>query len=353
MGKKGSGGIFANWLKHFTTMVFMQSFHAIFMMMILKFMDISSREIELEISLDEHNDDILMAIIAIFGMLALLKMEKLIKNLFGIEDSKLVGGLGENLTKSMAQVRSAISLSNRTLEPDKRQTQIGKDNKAASKKVDRATTKYNRVREMQEFIKNNEEENTLPQLSNNIPAAQTDYFQQDASSNSSGKQTSIITGQEAEEFWNNRGKEQNKSGSGTSAAASDEALKRLVAALENNTNALSNNTNTVASNGSGVSGSANSRINAEESKIKNNWELQDAENELKEAQEELAQLERDEQIAKKQKYTRLMTTVAALGVGLGATENLGDAITFANLADMPMDWATDKMVSKSVNLDYS
>ena len=359
MGKKG-GGIFASWLKQFTTMVFLQSFHAVFLMMILKFLSaISGDNVtsaisgadKSEMSFAEKGN--MMGIVCIVGMVALLKFEKLLKNLFGVEDSKLIGGIGDNLTRSLGTIHSGISLYKRTREPADRLKQLSKDEKEAKKVTSKALTRYNRAKETQSFYNEQEEESTVPQLVSAPSATQNDSSQQDANSNSSSRQTSIITGQEAEEAWKNRGKETNKTGSGTSTGGSDEAIRRLVAALENNTNALTNNTSTVASNGSGGSGSANNRISAGEAKMKSNWEVEDARKELEEAQEKEAKIARDKEIAKKQKYTRLMTTVAAGAMGVGGTENFGDAVTFANLADMPMDWATDRMAEKTVNLDFA
>jgi len=56
---------------------------------------------------------------------------------------------------------------------------------------------------------------------------------------------------------------------------------------------------------------------------------------------------------RRQRVGRLATTVAAAGMGLGAADNVGDAVTFANLVDRPMDFVADKTAQKAANVDQA
>lgn len=108
MGRKS--GLFDKWFKNFTITVFTQSFHAIFLMFIMYFLS--------QIQQNVNDADFLVGIISIVGMAAIIKFEKLIKSVFGIEDSML-GGVNEakNLMKNMMGAKGAVGIAKSVANP--------------------------------------------------------------------------------------------------------------------------------------------------------------------------------------------------------------------------------------------
>lgn len=308
MGNNKSEGIFASWLKNFSIVVLTQSFHAVYLMFIMKFISavMGGEGINAGDSGNFAEKQGILGIISIAGIWGLIKLEKLIKSLFGIQDSRLMGGIGENLTKSMLAIRSGMDLAKRTKEPFDKYKEAQK-NTAAKRKA------YNTALRKNEYIAGNSSNNTVngggttSNQNYNLNSAGGNAALASASGNGSG----------------------NGAGNGNGGAQlSDDALNRLIMALENNANALQQ---------------GNSARNLAD-------EFDRQEN-LKNAYQELQEAQRDEEAWKKKRVTRLATTVAAGAMGLGATDNMGDAVTFANLADKPMDWYTDRKVEKTANID--
>ncbi|MDO4283535.1 MAG: hypothetical protein Q4D02_07870 [Clostridia bacterium] len=302
MGNDKSGGIFSNWLKNFSIIVFTQAFHAVFLMFIMKFLSIvSGGSVSNADGGNFAEKQGILAIVSIAGMWGLIKLEKFVKGLFGIQESKMMGGIGENLGKSMMAIRSGIDLAKRTKEPfDK--------HKEAQKNVEAKRKAYNRALDMQKAG-----------AKSNAAAASTNV-------------NSAIGGTTSNQNLNVAGNNPALgAGSGNGVGnvqLTDDALNRLIMALENNSAALQQ--------GASNSSAAND--------LKNQWAVDDAYKELQDAQ-------RDEEAWRKKRVTRLATTVAAGAMGIGATDNIGDAVTFANLADKPMDWYTDRKVDKTANIN--
>ncbi|MBQ8379677.1 MAG: hypothetical protein IJX34_02555 [Clostridia bacterium] len=100
-------GIFSLWLKNFLCLVFMQSFQAIFMAVIVMVMGVviqkaSSATVTLGDDFSGINGDsgyLICSIIAYAGVTGIIKLEKLIKAIFGIEDSPLLGDLSKSMKK--------------------------------------------------------------------------------------------------------------------------------------------------------------------------------------------------------------------------------------------------------------
>lgn len=302
MGNDKSSGIFANWLKNFSLIVFTQSFHAVFLMFIMKFLSIvTSGTVSNSEGGNFAEKQGLLAIISIAGMMGLIKFEKFVKGLFGIQDSKMMGGIGDNLAKSLLTIKSGMDLAKRTKEPFDKYNEA-KKNRAAKEKA------YNRARALQDAgAKTNAKATTAALNSNNSRTNSNQNF----NLNSSGENAGLGAG----------------NGTGN-VQLTDDALNRLIMALENNANALQQgNANSTAAND-----------------LKNQWAVEDAYKELQDAKKE-------EEAWRKKRVTRLATTVGAGAMGLGATDNVESAVTFANLADKPMDWYTDRKVDKTVNIN--
>ncbi len=324
MGGNKSEGIFSSWLKNFVSLVFMQSFHAIFLMMILRFISalvggniVGSKDGSLVEGADITNyskKQGLLSILAIGGLMALLKFEKMIKNMFGIQDSKFVGGLGENLTRGMAGIKSAMAMGSRTMEPFKKSKEAQGNLAAARRNTATAQRRLDAIKAAGNAPVPAQTQGTLTNATN-------------STINEAGSQTYNLGGN------NNTGL---PAGEGATTQLSADAINRLIMALENNANAIRQG------GGSSSSGGGSNAAT-----------LFDAQEALNKAKEDEAKAERDAEAWRKKRVTRLATTVAASAMGVGATENLSDAVTFANLADKPMDWYTDRVIDKDANINVA
>lgn len=319
MGKEKSSGIFANWLKNFTTIVFTQSFHAVYLIFIMKFLSqlSDSGTIDAGGSNFDRKQGII-AIVSIAGLWGLIKLEKLIKSTFGIQDSKLLGGIGENFTKAMVGMKSGMALAQRTKEPFTKANEAKKTVAAKQKAYDTAVRRNAAINaaaaeDSAESTTSGGAYNTGNQTNNTV--LQGDNIGGNNNLGGSG---------------NGQG-----SGNGTNVGLTNEALNKLIMALENNAAALQKS----GAGGGGGGSNAAARFDAEEAE--------------QNAYEELEKAKRDAEIAKRQRVTRLATTVGAAAMGMGATDNLGDAVTAANLIDIPLDYITDKKIERNVNLEQA
>lgn len=131
MGGKNSGGLFNNWLKNFSVTVFTQTFHAFFLVFILKMLaDLQNIEIE---GFDGNTEGI-VTIMSIVSLMALIKFEKLIKSLFGIEDG-MMGDLKTNGAKMLGGAKAVGSLAKTTYEPFKKHADAKRKVDQLGKKV--------------------------------------------------------------------------------------------------------------------------------------------------------------------------------------------------------------------------
>lgn len=151
MGKKG--GIFEEWFKNIGVLIFLQSFHAIFLAFVCEIIGAVSADTASfnyngvqNIQSELHaGKDTVMALLTIVSITALIKMEKMIKGIFGMQDSKFMGNIGENFAKGMAGIKSASNMAARTVEPAKRTVKLMKDKTRNNKELmdakDKATKK--------------------------------------------------------------------------------------------------------------------------------------------------------------------------------------------------------------------
>lgn len=114
MGKKG-GGLYEKWLKHFTINVMTQSFHAFFLMFVMKMLS-EIGKLEAASATELNGNDGILAIMSIVGMMAIIKFEKLFKQLFGLEDS-LSGDLKGAGAKMFMGLKSANDLQSEIRKP--------------------------------------------------------------------------------------------------------------------------------------------------------------------------------------------------------------------------------------------
>lgn len=319
MGKEKSSGIFANWLQNFSTIVFTQSFHAVYLMFIMKFLSqLSIGGLDASEGGNFAQKQGIFAIVSIAGLWGLIKLEKLIKSTFGIKDSKLLGGIGENFTKAMVGMKSGMALAQRTKEPFTKANEAKKTVAAKQKAYDTAVRRNAAI---------------------NAASAEDSAESSTASgAYNTGNQTNntVLQGDNIAGNNNLPGSGNGQGiGNGANVGLTNEALNKLIMALENNAAALQKS----GAGGSSGGSNAAARFDAEEAE--------------QNAYEELEKAKRDAEIAKRQRVTRLATTVGAAAMGMGATDNLGDAVTAANLIDMPLDYITDRKIQRNVNLEQS
>lgn len=126
-------GIFGLWLKNFLALVFMQSFQAIFMAVVIMVMartieTVSEKAGKAAITVDDSfvgfNVDeasntegvtastgyFICSIIAYAGVTGIIKLQKLVKNIFGIQDSPLLGDLSKNMRSLMHSAFHAVDM---------------------------------------------------------------------------------------------------------------------------------------------------------------------------------------------------------------------------------------------------
>ena len=142
MGGKNSGSLFNNWLKNFATTVFTQSFHAFFMVFIITSLS------KFHKPGTETNEGI-VAIITIVLTMALIKFEKLIKSLFGINDGML-GDIKSNGMMAIGGVKAAANMGKTISEPFKKHAE-------AKRKVDRLGKKLSKTEGIRAVGKNGDD----------------------------------------------------------------------------------------------------------------------------------------------------------------------------------------------------
>lgn len=103
---KKNQGIFEMWLRNFVSLVFMQSFQAIFLSVALTILASVNK-----MPLENSDESILsklfdggsgtkqtaVAIVAFIALTGVIKLQKLVKGIFGIEDSPLIGDMSKNM----------------------------------------------------------------------------------------------------------------------------------------------------------------------------------------------------------------------------------------------------------------
>lgn len=283
-------GIFKAWFQNIVALIFTQSFQAVFLSVIILIIgEITQR------SGTFTGVDTLEGLIIIIALNALIKFDKLFKEILGVKDSKILGGVNDNAMKGFAAIKSGIALAQRSAEPFKKRAE-------AKSRIAEATKKRNKI--LEQISQNN-----INNITSNV---QTN---QNTQSNASGNTN--------ENTQNN-----NQNGNGQQNANQSQGAvsnEQLLTALNNLSSALNSNT----------------QVQKEDKNKKLNDELAQVEAEIRKARA-------DQRAESLKSFTRFGTSVGALGFGLGATDNLGDAITVGNLVDMPMDAITDRSVNRGV-----
>lgn len=269
-------GVLKNWFQNMIAIIFNQSFQAIFLCV--------STLIIGQISNADHSSDLINGLICIISLNAIMKFDKLFKELLGIKDSKIMGGFNENAMRSFAAIKSGMALANRSTEPFKKRTEAQHRINAARKKRDK--------------------------IASSIASLNGGSGGSGGNTNINGSTTingATVTG-------GNTG--------GLGGAAND---SQVVAAMTKLTQALDNNTSS-----------------------KDKEKREKLYDDLAGAEAELERAKADKRAESMRAFTRFGTTLGAVGFGIGATDNIGDAISVGNIVDLPMDAMSDRAVNRGV-----
>lgn len=278
-------GILKTWFQNMVALIFNQSFQAIFLSIsIIIIGKVSGTQ-------NDGKSDLIEALIVVISLNSVLKFDKLFKEMFGFKDSKILGGINDNAMKGFAAIKSGIALAQRSAEPFKKRAE-------AKSRIAEATKKRNKI--LEQIGQNN-----TNNITSNVQTNQTTQTSNSSSDNQNNQ--------------NSNGHQNNNQSQG---AVSNE---QLLTALNNLSSALNSNT----------------QVQKEDKNKKLNDELAQVEAEIRKARA-------DQRAESLKAFTRFGTSVGALGFGLGATDNLGDAVTVGNLVDMPMDIITDRSVNRGV-----
>lgn len=165
---KGNFPLFSSWLKQFTSTVFIQSFHAIFLMFTILMLS------GLQKNTGIAKIDGILAVVAIACAMALIKFEKMIKKLLGIEDSPIGHTAGAG-AKMFMGAKSAIDLGKTATGGFKKSRDANKNLKDIQDKRKRKEDLYNRLTNPEEYYRQNP--NKRPQ---NAAAAQAESMYNNA-----------------------------------------------------------------------------------------------------------------------------------------------------------------------------
>lgn len=301
-------GILKTWFQNMIALIFTQSFQAVFLCVVLLIIN----EMQNSISSADTTLDVLEALVTIVAINSLIKFDKLFKEVLGVKDSKILGGINDNAMKGFAAIKSGIALAQRSAEPFKKRAE-------AKSRIAEATKKRDKI--LEQISQNN---------TNNITT------NTQSSQNTQNTQTNTVSNSNENTQNNNQNSNVQQNNSQSQSPASNE---QLLTALNNLSNSL--NSNTTAQQANTNAQQANTNAQQE----KKNKRLYD---ELAKAEAEIKKARADQTAESLKAFTRFGTSIGALGFGLGATDNLGDAVTVGNLVDMPMDAITDRSVNRGV-----
>lgn len=348
MRGKRQAGIFENWFKTFTVTVFTQSFHAIFLVFILNMLsEVAGKQSEDIANVMTHQPGML-AIIAIAGAMALIKLEKFIRQIFGIAESPVLGGIGSNFAKGAAAIVSTQALAKRTMEPFKEQQKASRarmdklgEFKKAGQNIgfgDQDFTRLSGLKSPEEknaYIKQRQAEFLAQNSGISEPSTTTTTTSSNYNNDSSIRDHILDTNNPNAMpgggnrtagggiYTGSRGVAGGASNGGVSGDMNE--LARQISKLNSKMETI---TATVTTGGSGSSDAKKAATEKVEA--------------FNKARSEYNKSIADDDFNKMKMVTRAGTTGAAALIGLGATDNIGDMMTVTNLVDAPMDMVTDR-----------
>ncbi len=303
MGEKNNKkGLFENWFSMFVSNVFIQSFQAVFLMFLLQFIAGVQKS---------NASDMLIALLTIAGLAGIIKFEKLVQEIFQIKESKS-GSFGRNFYRTMQGIKSGSDLVSRTSEPFKNY----------------ANVKRNRIK-----------------LDNEIAARKiTDKpkTQDSGVGTSTGGTGATVQGTAASQILNPQ--------SGGTARQIVDANGNPISSGRFSTGPVV----AASSNGQNISGGSFEKMEASLDRLakimeKSTGVSDNSSKSIPELEKQRDELKLQESKLGMQRFTRLGTTLAAVGGAFGANDgDFGEAMTLANVVDKPLDSASDKMINSRV-----
>lgn len=313
MGEKGSKkGLFENWFSMFVSNVFIQSFQAVFLMFLLQFISAVQKS---------NASDMLVALFTIAGLAGIIKFEGLIKEIFQVKESKS-GSFGRNFYGTMQGIRHGSDLVSRTSAPfknyaDVKRKRISLDNEIAARKItDKAK------------LKEGEASGGTPNVGGTVVGGTV------AGGTIGGTVASQIL---------------NPQYGGASRTIIDANGNPISSGRMSNGPAVA-----ASANGQNISGGSFERMEASLDKLarimeKSTGVADNSSKSIPELEKQRDELKLQESKLGMQRFTRLGTTLAAVGGALGANDrDFGETMTLANIVDRPLDAASDKAINSKV-----
>ncbi len=363
MGKEKKAGLLEKWFSSFSLAVFEQSFHAIFLTVILVIIR------GLEQAATEGYDaglDMTVGLFSIVGIAAILKFDKLVKGVLGIKGTPM-GSPMENLVKTSKSLQDGTKFAARTAQPFKEyadnkrneaQLKARRDALKSSLQAaglsdpdDRNAIEEARGRmtesDVVEEPRYNDGLDTI--VSDNGVEVVTDRIDSDTVA-SSGTSLSSPNYQMASGY--NGGNVQGGVNANGGVHIDNVEQMALAGGNVQGVEAQNISAQTVNADGANVSvdgtqqgqngEQTNSRLQQFNSKLS---EYEQADQEYQDAKKASAK-------SNLQRFTRLGTSIAAAGMAFGASEDMSGMVSLANQIDAPMDAVTDKAIENGIYRQY-
>lgn len=312
MGKKG-GGLYQNWLRNFAINIFTQSFHAIFLMFIIQML-VALQGIK---PTDGSNSDGIVAIMSIVGMMAIIKFEKLLKKLFGMEDS-LSGDLKGAGAKMIMGLKAGSDLGKEISKPYKDLSTSNKSRKAAGRAAGVSESKIGFGSLKGQYINSDKKRGLFEKAENGI------------SSTASGLSSA------ARGVYDNL-----KSNKGAAAEVTVTDSKKSVDQAKNQEIVVDNKVLTEVEVGDKIAESTGRYADSRSTKI---------EKTQKEKEDEYNDAELEFRKNKRKAKWNTAGNIAALAMGFGATDEISEGLTAANIINNPINSVTNRYVDHGENI---
>ncbi len=295
MGDKKNTGLFNNWVKNFTLTVFMQSFHAFFMLFILSMM---KELLTVEAANDgffASNIDGMVSLVLIVSMMALIKFENLIKGMFGIK-SGMVADIKTSAAQSFATFKAAQNMGKSIATPFIKYS-------GAKQKVTKLGNKM--AKDGSYLAKNNNGTNKGIFSTSDIGKS----YVNDAENAPQQAELTAAAAAGAQAVNSSGGAVGGGTSNGGTSVASDEKTHQLLQQLVTETR----------KNGQGG----------------------------KDMAEEYNSALKNLKTAKREMVWDTATALASTSVGLGAVDELSEAAVVASVINAPINYGTGKVIDKS------
>lgn len=334
--KDNKGGIFSAWFSMFMSNVLIQSFHAIFLMFLMKFISQIHEYNNSKTAISKlfKSDDFLIALLTIGGIMGIIKFDNIVKKIFQIKDNSDIGSLGHNFYKSMQGLKAGTELVSRTAAPFKEHADIKKKRLMLDKRIDNKRKSDAAAENAKELGTSPTEQQARPLQGNGSVAA--------AILAGNGQGNAYGT----EQYLNN-----NKV---ASSQIVDQNGRPISSGLNGTISGQNGVTNGTGTQGGGISDKNVDAITEAVDKLTKEMKKQSGDDDFDSKSLDDLIKSRDDLLLKErksgmQRFTRLGSTIATVGGALGSTEGgIAEAIAAANAIDKPIDAMSDRYANRKV-----